>query len=82
MGPIGKKAMRLRLFILSAAATAGVVTSAWALTPDEIKARLVAAGYSQIREMPSGKIKTFKAVKDGRERSIVVDSNGHINEFQ
>ena len=74
--------MQLRLLILAAIAAACVVTSAYALTSDEIKAKLAAAGYSQIREMPSGKIKTFHAVKDGRERSIVVDSNGHINEFQ
>ena len=31
--------------------------------------------------MPSGKIRTFKAVKDGKERSIIVDSNGHIKEM-
>ena len=74
--------MGLRLFILSLVAAAGVTTTAYALTSEEIKAKLVAAGYSQIREMRSGKITTFKAIKDGRERWIVVDSNGHINEFQ
>ena len=74
--------MQLRLLILAAIVAASVVTSAYALTSDEIEAKLAAAGYSQIRELPSGKIKTFLAVKDGRERSIVVDSNGHINEFQ
>jgi hypothetical protein len=40
------------------------------------------AGYSQVREVPSGKIKMFKAIKDERERSTIVDSYGHINEFQ
>ena len=75
--------MRRRSFVLSMAAMAiGAATSAHALTSDEIRIKLEAAGYSQIREMPSGKIKTFKAVKNGREHSIVVDSNGHINEFQ
>lgn len=74
--------MKLGLFALSAVAAASIATSSYALTLDEIKAKLAAAGYSQIREMPSGKIKTFRAVKDGRERSIVLDSNGHINEFQ
>jgi hypothetical protein len=63
-------------------AAIGVATTAHALTLDEIKTKLEAAGYSQIREMPSGKIKTFKAVRDGRERSTVADSNGHISEFQ
>lgn len=74
--------MQLRSFILAVVGAVGVTTAASALTSDEIKAKLKAAGYSQIREMPSGKIKTFKAVKDGHERSIIVDSNGHINEFQ
>jgi hypothetical protein len=70
--------MRLHSVALSVV----VATTAYALTSDEIKAKLEAANYSQIREIPSGKIKTFKAVKDGRERSIVVDSNGHINEVR
>jgi hypothetical protein len=52
-----------------------------ALTQEEIKTKTEAAGYSQIREMPSGKIRTFKAVKNGKERSIIVDSNGHIKEL-
>ena len=57
------------------------------------RAKLKSAGYSQIREVPSGKpdpstflgsgkIKTLKAVKDGQERSIIVDSSGHFKEFQ
>ena len=46
-------------FILSMVAAIGVATAAHGLTLDEIKARLEAAGYSQIREVPSGKIKTF-----------------------
>ncbi len=75
--------MRRRSLVLPIAAMAmGAATSAHALTSDEMRARLEAAGYSQIREMPTGKIKTFKAVKNGRERSIVVGSNGHINELQ
>ena len=74
--------MRLRFLTLSATAVIGAATTACALALDEIRAKLQAAGYSQIREMPSGKIKTLKAIKDGRERSIVVDSNGHINELQ
>lgn len=60
---------------------AGAVPAS-ALTLDEIKAKLEAAGYSQIHEVPSGKIKTFKATKDGRERSILVDSTGHIQELR
>ncbi|MGX1354158.1 hypothetical protein AB7M49_007779 [Bradyrhizobium elkanii] len=56
--------------------------AASALTLEDLKARLEAAGYSQIREVPSGKIKTFKATRDGKERSILVDSTGHIQELQ
>jgi hypothetical protein len=74
--------MRLRWLFLSAVVVVAHATIACALTSDEIKTRLEAAGYSQVREMPAGKIKTFKAVKDGRERSIVVDSNGHFSELQ
>ncbi|WP_338699925.1 hypothetical protein V5279_19050 [Bradyrhizobium sp. 26S5] len=58
------------------------IPAASALTLDDIKARLEAAGYSQIRAVPSGKIRTFKATRDGKERSILVDSTGHIQELQ
>jgi hypothetical protein len=57
-------------------------TPARALTQEEILTRLEAAGYSQIRENGSGKIKTFKAVKNGKEVRVVVDSLGQIKELQ
>jgi hypothetical protein len=57
-------------------------TPANALTQEERLARLEAAGYSQIRENGSGKIKTFKAVKNGKEVSVIVDSRGQIRELQ
>jgi hypothetical protein len=60
----------------------GSPSPARALTLAEIVARLETAGYSQIRQLPSGKIKTFKAVKDGKEASIMIDSTGHIKELQ
>jgi len=53
--------MRLRWLILSTAAIIGAATTAHALTSEEIKAKLEAAGYSQVRAMPGGKIKSFKA---------------------
>jgi hypothetical protein len=59
-----------------------VFTPANALTQEELLARLEAAGYSQIRENGSGKIKTFKAVKNGKEVSVIVDSRGQIKELQ
>jgi hypothetical protein len=71
-----------RAAVLIVLGIVGIVSSARALTLDEIISKLEVAGYSQIREMPSGKIKSFKAVKNGREVSIVVDSIGHIKELQ
>ncbi len=58
------------------------VTPVHALTQEELLTRLAAAGYSQIRENGAGKIKTFKAVKDGKEVRVVVDSLGHVKELQ
>jgi hypothetical protein len=59
-----------------------VTSSANALTENEIVARLESAGYSQVRPVPSGKIRSFKAVKDGKDVSVIVDSSGHIKEVQ
>ena len=57
-------------------------SSAHALTQEEIVAKLEQAGYSQIREIPAGKIRSFKAVKNGKDVSIIVDSSGHVKELQ
>lgn len=73
--------MRKRSLCLAIAVAVCACSAARALTQEEIRAKIEAAGYSQVREMPSGKIRTFKAVKDGKERSIIVDSNGHIKEL-
>jgi hypothetical protein len=59
-----------------------VCSTVYAMTDAEIEAKIRAAGYSQVRPQLGGKIKTFKAVKDGQEKSIIVDSNGHIKELQ
>jgi hypothetical protein len=68
--------------ILCSLALIGVFSPAHALTENEIVAKLESAGYSQIRVLPAGKIKSFKAVKDGRDVSVIVDSTGHIIEVQ
>jgi hypothetical protein len=57
-------------------------TLAHALTQEELLTKLEAAGYSQIRENGSGKIKTFKAVKNGKEVTVILDSSGKIKELQ
>jgi predicted RNA binding protein YcfA (HicA-like mRNA interferase family) len=61
---------------------ASALMPANALTQDEILARLEAAGYSQVRQNGSGKIKTFKAVKNGKQVSVIVDFRGQIKELQ
>lgn len=68
--------------ILCSIAIVAAVSPAHALTRDEILARLQSAGYSQIREAPSGKIKSYRAIKDGKDVSVIVDSTGHIQELQ
>jgi hypothetical protein len=45
---------------------------------EEIIAKLRAAGYLEIQELPAGKIKTYKAVKEGTPRSVI--STGYIAE--
>ena len=57
-------------------------TPAHALTREELLTKLEAAGYSQIRENGAGKIKTFRAVKNGKEVRVILDSSGHIKELQ
>jgi hypothetical protein len=61
----------------------GIVSPAYALTEQELIAKLQSAGYSQIGEIkstPEGM--TAKAMKNGKEVSLVVDSSGQIRERQ
>lgn len=73
--------MQRRSLFLAIPVAVWACSAAHALTEEEMRAKIESAGYSQVREMPSGKIRTFKAVRDGKERSIIVDSNGHIKEL-
>ena len=62
-------------------AMAGVFSPAHALTQQELVAKLESAGYSQIREIKSTAEGTsVKAMKNGKEVSLVVDSSGQIQE--
>jgi tRNA G26 N,N-dimethylase Trm1 len=62
-------------------AMVGVFSSASALAQEELIAKLEAAGYSQIREVKSTAEGTsVKAMKNGKEVSLVVDSSGQIQE--
>jgi len=58
-----------------------VFSPAYGLTTEELVAKLKSAGYSQIREIRSGKITTYRAVKSGKEVSLVVDSFGKFTEL-
>ena len=68
--------------VLCSLGTVGAFSSARAMTQDEIVAKLQSAGYSQIQRIRSGKIASFKAVRNGKEVSIIVDSTGHVKELQ
>ncbi|KRR30095.1 PepSY domain-containing protein [Bradyrhizobium retamae] len=60
---------------------ASVFSPAHALTQQELIAKLEAAGYSQIREIKStAEGISVKAMKDGKEVSLVVDSSGQVKE--
>lgn len=68
--------------VIAIVVTVGASSPVLALTLGEIEAKLRAAGYSQIQEVPSGKIKIYRAIKEGTERSLIVDSTGHIKELR
>lgn len=62
-------------------AIAGGLSSAYALTQEEFVARLQSAGYSQVSDIKStAEGTTAKAVKDGKEVRLVMDSSGQIKE--
>jgi hypothetical protein len=58
-----------------------IFSPAYALTQEELVAKLEAAGYSQVRDIKSTAEGTFvKATKDGKDVSLVVDSSGQVKE--
>jgi len=62
-------------------ATASGLSSADALTQEEFVAKLQAAGYSQVSDIKStAEGTTAKAVKNGKDVRLVVDSSGQIKE--
>ena len=61
----------------------GVFSPAHALTQQELMAKLEAAGYSQIRDIRStAEGISVKAMKNGKEVSLVVDTSGQVKERQ
>jgi hypothetical protein len=73
--------MRVSRVVFCALVIFPVILPAYGLTSQEVVAKLQAAGYSQIREMKSGKIFTYKAVRAGKEVSLVIDSFGKFKEL-
>ena len=54
---------------------------AYALTQQELVAKLEAAGYTKVSDVKSTAEGTSaKAIKDGKEVHVVVDSSGQIKE--
>jgi hypothetical protein len=69
------------LTLVTCSGAIGVFSPAHALTQQELIAKLESAGYSQIREIKSTAEGTsVKAIKNGKEVSLVVDSSGQIQE--
>jgi hypothetical protein len=62
-------------------AIAGGLSSAHALTQEELVARIQAAGYAQVSDIKStAEGITARAVKNGKAVMLVVDSSGQVKE--
>jgi hypothetical protein len=75
--------MRTKAFLHAAIllTIAAGLSPVYALTQEELVAKIQAAGYSQVSDIkstPEGT--TAKAMKDGKEVRLVVDSSGQIKE--
>jgi|GEM_PF-782103 hypothetical protein len=69
--------------VLFSVSMVGILSPAYALTEQELTAKLESAGYSQIRDVKSTPEGTLvKAMKNGNEVSLVVDSSGQYREQQ
>ncbi|MDA9423997.1 PepSY domain-containing protein [Bradyrhizobium sp. CCBAU 53380] len=68
---------RAALFVALAAG----LSPAYALTQEELVAKIQAAGYSQVQDVKStAEGITVNAVKDGKPVKLLVDSSGQIKE--
>jgi hypothetical protein len=62
-------------------AIASGLSPARALTQEELVARIQAAGYSQVSDIKStAEGTTAKAMKDGKQVHLVIDSSGQIKQ--
>ncbi|PJG57279.1 hypothetical protein CVM73_01575 [Bradyrhizobium forestalis] len=59
----------------------GGASAAHALTEEELVARIKAAGYTEVSDIKStAEGTTAKAIKNGKQVRLVVDSSGQIKE--
>ncbi|SDF92034.1 Peptidase propeptide and YPEB domain-containing protein [Bradyrhizobium brasilense] len=73
--------LRQVLFSATLLAAASGLSPARALTQEELVARIQAAGYSQISDIKStAEGMTAKAVKDGKQVHLTIDSSGQIKQ--
>jgi hypothetical protein len=82
---IGERIMRTRNIFstILCLALLGLLSPAHALRQQELVAKLEAAGYTQVSDIkstPEGTV--VKAIKNGKEVRLVVDSSGRIKEQQ
>jgi len=69
--------------VLFSVAMVGIFSPAYALTEQELTAKLESAGYSQIRDVKTtAEGIVVKAMKNGKEVSLVFDSSGQYQERQ
>ncbi|GLR84246.1 hypothetical protein [Bradyrhizobium iriomotense] len=62
-------------------AVAGGLSPALGLTREELIAKIQAAGYAQVSDIKStAEGTTAKAMKDGKEVRLVIDSSGQIKQ--
>lgn len=62
-------------------AIAGAAAPASALTRDELVAKLQAAGYAEVSDIKStAEGTTARAMKNGKQVRLVIDSSGQVKE--
>ena len=62
-------------------AITGALSPAYGLSPEELVAKLQAAGYSRVTDIKStAEGMTAKAVKNGKEVRLLIDSSGQVKE--
>lgn len=67
--------------VLCSLVMAGVFSAAHAMTQEELVTKLETAGYSQVRDIKStAEGMSAKAMKNGKEVTLVIDSSGQIKE--